>query len=136
MVNDLQDIIEQIALLLILESLAIAGDAEGLAREAGTKDVVRGNMVVFEYSRRALQVDVFSLSDVTIWQHAVICCIRIPSLLIPVGRPYAFSPCFLEGIVKPPDSAEEVNEGRLEGWHSRIGAYFAATSRPNRQEGH
>ncbi len=93
---------------------------------------MRGNMVVFEYGRRALQVDVSSLSDVTIWQHAVIRCIRIPSLLIPVGRPYAFSAGFLEGIVKPPDSAEEVNEGRLEGWHGRIGAYFMATSRPNR----
>lgn len=83
-----------------------------------------------------LQVHVSRLSDVTVWRHAVVSFIGVPGLLIPVGRPYAFSAGFLEGIVKPPDSAEEVNEGRLEGWHSRIGAYFAATSRPNRQEGH
>lgn len=62
--------------------------------------------------------------------------IGVPGLVIPIGRPYAFSAGFLEGIVKPPDSAEEVNEGRLEGWHGRIGAYFELTSRPNRQEGH
>ena len=77
-----------------------------------------------------LQVHVSRLSDVTVWHHAVVNFIGVPGLLIPVGRPYAFSAGFLEGIVKPPDSAEEVNEGGLKWGHMSIGAYFPATSRP------
>ena len=77
-----------------------------------------------------LQVHVSRLSDVPVWRHAVVSFIGVSGLLIPVGRPYAFSACFLEGIVKPPDSAEEVNEGRLKWGHMSIGAEFGPTSRP------
>jgi hypothetical protein len=130
MVDDFGEMEKEVSLLLVFkamlpaeaEFLGDAGDAEGLAREARTKDIMVGDVVVFEKSWRALQVYVSGFSDITIWQHAVICSIGIPRLFIPIGCPYAFGTSFLEGIVKTTDSAEEVYEGGFEWRHSRIGA--------------
>lgn len=83
-----------------------------------------------------LQVYVSRLGDVAPRFEAVVSLVGLTGLLVPVGGPDAPSAGFLEGIMEASDSAEEVNEGWLEGGHGLIGAYFAATSRPNRLEGH
>ena len=58
MINDFQDIIEQVSLLLILKALAIAGDTEGLAREAGTKNLKVWNFVQLDLADIGLRLQV------------------------------------------------------------------------------
>ena len=77
-----------------------------------------------------LKVDVAGLGNVSPGLEAVIRLIGLAGFLVPVGCPDAAGAGFLEGVVKASDSAEEVNEGRLERGHVGIGAYFGATSRP------
>ena len=78
-----------------------------------------------------LQVYVSRLSDIAPRLEAVVSLVGLAGLLVPVGGPDAPSAGFLEGIMEASDSAEEVNEGRLERGHVGIGAYLRATSRLN-----
>ena len=90
---------------------------------------MRGDLVVFKERRLVLQVDVSRLGDIAPRLEAVVSLVGLAGLLVPVGGPDAPSAGFLEGIVKPSNSAEEINEGWLERRHVGIGAYFRATSR-------
>ena len=81
-----------------------------------------------------LQVYVSRLGDIAPRLEAVVSLIGLAGLLVPVGGPDAPGAGFLKGIMEPSDSAEEINEGRLERGHVGIGAYFGATSRTNRRD--
>lgn len=93
--------------------LGDTGDAEGLTRESGAKDIMRGDVAVIEQGGRVLEVDVLGFGDVPIGGHAVIRRIGVPGLLVPVRRPDAIGAGCLKCIVETSDTAEEIDEGGL-----------------------
>ena len=72
-VNDFQYIVEQVSFLLVLKALAVAGDTEGLAREAGTK-----NLKVWDFVR-------LDLADIGLRLQLVILLVDFSDCLVDVA---------------------------------------------------